>query len=100
MTTVADRRAVELAIGGMTCSSCAARVEKKLNKLDGVAASVNFATETARVTFPASVAAADLIKVVEQAGYAVLARGDDPPEPPAHGGLRAPHTPAGGCAPP
>src|SRR5215831_6921816 len=93
MTTVADRHAVELAIGGMTCASCAARVEKKLNKLDGVAATVNFATETARVTFPASVGAADLIKVVEQAGYTVLARGDDPPEPPAHGGLRAPQTP-------
>ena len=69
MTTVADHRAVELAIGGMTCASCAARVEKKLNKLDGVTATVNFATETARVMFPASVSAADLIKVVEQAGY-------------------------------
>ena len=44
---------VELAIGGMTCASCAARVEKKLNKLDGVTATVNFATETARVRFPA-----------------------------------------------
>src|SRR5215472_5167427 len=69
MTAVADHRAVDLAIGGMTCASCAARVEKKLNKLDGVAATVNFATETARVTFPASVSAASLIKVVEQAGY-------------------------------
>jgi len=69
MTTVADHSAVELAIGGMTCASCAARVEKKLNKLDGVTATVNFATETARVTFPASVSAADLIGVVEQAGY-------------------------------
>jgi Cu+-exporting ATPase len=62
-------RAVELAIGGMTCASCAARVEKKLNKLDGVAATVNFATETARVTFPASVTTGDLISVVEHAGY-------------------------------
>ena len=50
--------AVELAIGGMTCASCAARVEKKLNKLDGVTATVNFATETARVTFPAAVSPA------------------------------------------
>ena len=59
----------ELAIGGMTCASCAARIEKKLNKLDGVAATVNFATETARVSFPASVSTGDLISVVEQAGY-------------------------------
>ena len=43
----------ELRIGGMTCASCAARVEKKLNRLDGVTATVNYATETARVTFPA-----------------------------------------------
>ena len=62
-------RAVELAIGGMTCASCAARAEKKLNKLDGVTATVNFATETARVSFPAAMPATDLISVVEQAGY-------------------------------
>ena len=62
-------RSAELAIGGMTCASCAARIERKLNKLDGVAASVNFATETARVSFPASVSTGDLISVVEQAGY-------------------------------
>ena len=60
---------VELAIGGMTCASCAARVQKKLNKLDGVTATVNFATETAAVTFPAAVSAGDLVSVVEQAGY-------------------------------
>src|SRR5215468_4545793 len=93
MTTVADHHAVELAIGGMTCASCAARVEKKLNKLDGVTATVNFATETARATLPASVSAADLIKVVEGAGYTVLARGDDPPEPPAPGGILPPDPP-------
>ena len=62
-------RAVELAIGGMTCASCAARVEKKLSKLDGVTATVNFATGTARVSFPAALPATDLISVVEQAGY-------------------------------
>jgi Cu+-exporting ATPase len=60
---------VELAIGGMTCASCAARIEKKLNKLDGVTATVNFATESARVSFPAVVSTGDLISVVEQAGY-------------------------------
>ncbi len=64
----ADGR-VELAISGMTCASCAARVEKKLNKLDGVTATVNFATETARVGFPAAVSVNNLISVVEQAGY-------------------------------
>ena len=62
-------RSVELAIGGMTCASCAARVEKKLNKLDGVTATVNFATETARVSFPARVSPDELIAAVEQAGY-------------------------------
>jgi P-type Cu+ transporter len=45
-------RAVELTIGGMTCASCAARVEKKLSRLDGVTATVNFATGTAQVSFP------------------------------------------------
>jgi P-type Cu+ transporter len=62
-------RRVELAIGGMTCASCASRVQKKLNKLDGVTATVNFATETAAVTFSATVNADQLISVVEQAGY-------------------------------
>ena len=62
-------RAVELAIGGMTCASCAARVEKKLSRLDGVTAMVNFATGTARVRFPAAMPATDLVSVVEQAGY-------------------------------
>ena len=64
---------VELAIGGMTCASCAARIENKLNKLDGVSATVNFATESARVSFPAAVSAGDLISVVEQAGYTAAA---------------------------
>jgi Cu+-exporting ATPase len=50
----------------MTCASCAARVERRLNKLDGVTASVNLATETATVTYPATVA---LITEVRQAGY-------------------------------
>ena len=70
--------ATELAIGGMTCASCAARVEKKLNRLDGVTATVNFATETARVSFPDAVALADLITVVERAGY--TAARSRPPE--------------------
>jgi Cu+-exporting ATPase len=59
----------DLVIGGMTCASCAARVEKKLNKLDGVTAMVNLATETARVSFPDALTVADLITVVERTGY-------------------------------
>ncbi|GAA1422662.1 heavy metal translocating P-type ATPase [Agrococcus citreus] len=62
----------ELEIGGMTCSSCAMRVEKKLNKLDGVAASVNYATEKARVTAPADFDPALLIAEVEKTGYTAV----------------------------
>ena len=79
ITPDGPERTVELAIGGMTCASCAARVEKKLNKLDGVAATVNFATETARVTFPGSVRPDELVAAVEQAGYtAVLPAAAEP----------------------
>jgi len=60
---------VDLTIGGMTCASCAARIEKKLTRLDGVSATVNFATEKARVSYPDSVSPGDLVTVVEQAGY-------------------------------
>ncbi|WP_396883244.1 heavy metal translocating P-type ATPase [Mycobacterium sp. SMC-4] len=60
---------MELTIGGMTCASCAARVEKKLNKLDGVTATVNFATEKARVEFGADVTPDQLVAAVQAAGY-------------------------------
>src|SRR5512145_2595482 len=61
---------VELRVGGMTCASCAARVEKRLNRLDGVEASVNFATETAAVHYdPASVTPDLLVRTVEATGY-------------------------------
>ncbi|MBF6335093.1 copper-translocating P-type ATPase [Nocardia abscessus] len=60
---------VELVIGGMTCASCAARIEKKLNKLDGVTATVNYATEKARVEVTGEVSPDELIATVEQAGY-------------------------------
>ncbi len=61
---------VELVVGGMTCSSCAMRIEKKLNKLDGVTATVNYATEKATVSFdPATVSPTDLIETVEATGY-------------------------------
>ncbi|HEX3959764.1 MAG TPA: heavy metal translocating P-type ATPase [Trebonia sp.] len=61
--------ATGLVIDGMTCASCASRIERRLNRLDGVTATVNFATETARVDFPATVAVEDLIAAVRQAGY-------------------------------
>jgi len=73
MTTTADQLAeansVELVIGGMTCASCAARIEKKLNKLDGVSATVNYATEKAKVTYVGTVTSQDLVAVVEATGY-------------------------------
>ncbi|MEU4548856.1 heavy metal translocating P-type ATPase [Nonomuraea dietziae] len=60
---------VELSIGGMTCASCANRIERKLNKLEGVTATVNYATEKAKVTFPEGVDPQELIATVESAGY-------------------------------
>jgi Cu+-exporting ATPase len=77
-----DRRnAVELSIGGMTCASCANRIERKLNKLDGVTATVNYATEKAKVTFPEDLDPKVLVETVEQAGYtAELPRTDKQPE--------------------
>ena len=60
---------IDLHIGGMTCASCAARVEKKLNRLDGVSAEVNYATEIARVRAGAGVTVAELIATVEATGY-------------------------------
>jgi Cu+-exporting ATPase len=78
----AAQQAVELSIGGMTCASCAARIEKKLNKLDGVTATVNYATEKAHVVFPDTVTAGELIATVERAGY-TAALPAPPPEPEA-----------------
>ncbi|MFD8751251.1 heavy metal translocating P-type ATPase, partial [Kitasatospora sp. NPDC059577] len=79
MTTQAPASAeVELSIGGMTCASCAARIEKKLNRMDGVTASVNYATEKAKVSFDGGVDVADLIATVEATGYSAAL-----PEPPA-----------------
>ncbi|MCZ4500199.1 MAG: copper-translocating P-type ATPase [Marmoricola sp.] len=82
---------VELAITGMTCASCANRVEKKLNKIDGVTAVVNYATEKALVSFPAAVEPADLVATVEAAGYgatvasaAVLEADETGPDPLLH----------------
>jgi Cu+-exporting ATPase len=60
---------IELAIGGMTCASCANRIERKLNKLDGVTASVNYATEKAKIRYTAGIEPTVLVEAVEQAGY-------------------------------
>jgi P-type Cu+ transporter len=69
---------LELPIEGMTCASCAVRVEKKLNKLEGVAAAVNYATESASVEFEAeSVSPEELVAAVEAAGYKAALPGDE-----------------------
>ncbi|MCW2642586.1 MAG: heavy metal translocating P-type ATPase, partial [Dactylosporangium sp.] len=70
---------IELAIGGMTCASCAARIEKKLNRIDGVQATVNYATEKAKIAYPDGVTPQDLIATVEKTGY----RAELPPPPAA-----------------
>jgi len=80
VTTTAPRT-VELNVGGMTCASCAARIERKLGKLDGVTATVNYATEQAHVRYPDAVALQDLIDVVEKTGYtATVAEPEEPAE--------------------
>jgi len=68
---------VDLRIGGMTCASCASRVEKKLNRIDGVVATVNFATETARVEHDPKIVVADLISTVQATGYQATAMNQD-----------------------
>ncbi|MET8456009.1 heavy metal translocating P-type ATPase [Streptomyces parvulus] len=83
-TTAAQAGAPELAeaellIGGMTCAACAARVEKKLNRMDGVTATVNYATEKARITHPVTVPVADLISTVVRTGYTAEEPAPEPP---------------------
>ena len=74
---------IDLTIGGMTCASCANRIERKLNKLDGVVATVNYATEKAHVSYPDGLDPAALVAEVEAAGYtAALPAPDRAPEPP------------------
>ncbi|MET8405206.1 heavy metal translocating P-type ATPase [Streptomyces sp900116325] len=75
--TLAPAAEVELSIGGMTCASCAARIEKKLNRMDGVTATVNFATEKAKVSYADGVEVAELIATVEKTGYTAA----EPPPP-------------------
>jgi P-type Cu+ transporter len=82
---------VELLIGGMTCASCANRIERKLNKLDGVTASVNYATEKATVTYADGRTTDDLVAVVAAAGYTATL----PSPPPAGSDPGAEPVPAG-----
>ena len=88
---------IELSLGGMTCASCANRIERKLNKLDGVQASVNYATEKARVQAPADLDPAVLVAQVEAAGYTATL-----PAPPAEDAdvvaVRRSPTPRARCA--
>jgi len=75
------RERVELALEGMTCAACAARIEKSLNRLPGVDASVNFATESARVDFDrARTGTNALLAAVTKAGYAAHVRNDEAAE--------------------
>ena len=69
VVTAAETSEVELAVQGMTCAACAARIERKLNRLGGVVAVVNYATGQARVTAPAGMPATKLVGAVEEAGY-------------------------------
>ena len=69
VTSTSPGGQVELLLGGMTCASCANRIEKKLNKLDGVTATVNYATEKARVAYPQGLGVGDLVATVEATGY-------------------------------
>ncbi|MDT7672818.1 MAG: P-type Cu+ transporter [Pseudonocardiales bacterium] len=85
---------VELRIGGMTCASCAARVQKKLNRLDGVVATVNYATEKATVSYRAPHSPEDLVAEVERAGYTA-----ELPAPPAANGPAGPSGAAPGSGP-
>ncbi|WP_405955179.1 heavy metal translocating P-type ATPase [Streptomyces phaeochromogenes] len=76
-TPIGATAEVELTIGGMTCASCAARVEKKLNRMDGVTATVNYATERAKVSYAQGVLVTDLIATVVKTGYTA----EEPPPP-------------------
>ncbi|WP_299527582.1 cation-translocating P-type ATPase [uncultured Streptomyces sp.] len=89
----------ELIIGGMTCASCAARVEKKLNRMDGVTATVNYATEKARVSYPPGTELADLVATVEKTGYTATRPPRPEPEPEPAASAPPPPTAADAPAP-
>ncbi|MET7861902.1 heavy metal translocating P-type ATPase [Micromonospora taraxaci] len=97
MTTTSSRplpeapNRIELAIGGMTCAACAARIEKKLNRMDGVSATVNYATEKATVRYVDGVTPDDLIETVQKTGY-TAALPSPPTEEQAVDPLKGPRT--------
>ncbi|MDT0549060.1 heavy metal translocating P-type ATPase [Streptomyces lonegramiae] len=100
--TTAPTSQVELTIGGMTCASCAARVEKKLNRMDGVTATVNYATEKAKVTYGGDTQITDLITTVIRTGYTAEPPKPAEPEPepePGSGPEAAPDSTTGEAAP-
>ncbi|WP_435185689.1 heavy metal translocating P-type ATPase [Streptomyces sp. bgisy126] len=84
----------ELTIGGMTCASCAARVERKLNRLDGVTATVNYATAKARVEHPSDLPVGELVATVVKTGY--TAEEPPPPDPGPDPVREDPEDPASG----
>ena len=81
---------VELLVGGMTCGACANRIERKLNKIDGVSATVNYATEKASVGFTDPVTVDDVIAAVERAGYTATLPAPPPVEPDQDGAVPDP----------
>ena len=89
-----NARAIDLIIGGMTCASCAARIEKKLNRMPGVEASVNYATEKARVLLAPGMSPEDAIATVKATGYTAAVPTPTPVAPPSIGDGAA-----GGSAP-
>ncbi|GAA3638022.1 Cu+-exporting ATPase [Lentzea atacamensis] len=86
--TTTEPRHVELSISGMTCASCARRIERKLNKLDGVSATVNYATEKASVQFPDNLRVDDLVSTVRAAGYDAEEPAPEAPDDDEAGELR------------
>src|SRR4051794_13051129 len=95
-TTESATTTAELKIGGMTCASCSARIEKRLNKIDGVQASVNYATEQASVVISDAVSIDEIVAAVQAVGYTAAL-----PQPPttsesgsADGGEADPDAPA------
>jgi Cu+-exporting ATPase len=86
MTVTQEGRPIELEIEGMTCASCAARIEKRLNRIDGVQATVNFATEKAAVVAPPGMDPGELVSAVEAAGYKAKVPAPAPTRGPAEAG--------------
>ncbi|MFY1632778.1 heavy metal translocating P-type ATPase [Solwaraspora sp. WMMB335] len=72
MTVAVEARTTTVQVGGMTCAACAGRIERRLNRLDGVTATVNFATETAYVRHPAAVPVTELLETIRALGYSAL----------------------------